>query len=73
MLHRFTYLMGRPFKSNDSSSSKEHISEHFWGDAIYIRDIGSLDAKTSEQICEMVFIVSTFISLTIFDEMTEGA
>ncbi|MDI9406330.1 MAG: FkbM family methyltransferase [Chitinophagaceae bacterium] len=74
MFHRFAYLMGRPYKRDDRSYNEEKISQVLWGDAIYVRDIASLEERSSEQISAMVFILSTFfkshdLSMRLLEEL----
>jgi FkbM family methyltransferase len=79
ILHNLYSLAGRAFKpfvkNNDVG---ERISQHLWGDAVYVRDFMRLDALTPEQLLKLALIVhETYLSfdlaayvLRAYDRMT---
>jgi FkbM family methyltransferase len=79
LLHKLHSLAGRafkPFVQNNNVGAM--ISQHLWGDAVYVRDFMRLDALTPAQVLKLALIVhETYVSydlaayaLRAYDQMT---
>lgn len=79
LLHRIHSLAGRAYKPYvQNNNIGEMISQHLWGDAVYIRDFMRLDTLTPEQLIKLALIVhETYVSydlaafvLRAYDQIT---
>jgi FkbM family methyltransferase len=79
LLHKIQTLAGRAFKPFvQNNKLGETISQHLWGDAVYVRDFMKLEALTPAQLLKMALIVNeTYVSydltayiLRAYDQMT---
>jgi FkbM family methyltransferase len=79
LLHKIHSMAGRAFKPFvQGNKIGEMISQHLWGDAVYVRDFMRLDALRPEQVLKLALIVhETYVSydlaayaLRAYDQMT---
>ena len=79
MFHKFTGMAGRTLKPITIGNNPFHATQHMWTDAIFIRDILTLEALTAEKLLKMGVLSYlygspdvTFCCFEVFDKRNQS-
>jgi FkbM family methyltransferase len=58
--HKFLGVAGRSLKTNLLMNNPGLTSQHMWGDVMFIRDLGQLDAFSDDQLLKLAVLASMY-------------